>query len=68
MVERRIELDRRFQRKKKMTKLKAKLAAAKDPRDRDTILKKIHRISPLVDRAEASPRPGQVTEFHEPRA
>ncbi len=46
MVERRIELDRRFQRKKKMTKLKAKLAAAKDPRDRDAILGKIHRISP----------------------
>jgi hypothetical protein len=46
MVERRTELDRRFQRKKKMTKLKAKLAAAKEPRDRDAILKKIHRISP----------------------
>ena len=46
MVERRSELDRRFQRKKKMTKLKAKLAAAKEPRDRDIILKKIHRISP----------------------
>ena len=46
MVERRTELDRRFQRKKKMRKLKAKLAAAKDPRDRDTLLKKIHRISP----------------------
>ena len=46
MVERRIELDRRFQRKKKMTKLKAKLAAAKEPRDRDIILTKIHRISP----------------------
>ena len=46
MVERRTELDRRFQRKKKMTKLKAKLAAAKDARDRTAILEKIHRISP----------------------
>ncbi|MFO0925438.1 MAG: DUF6800 family protein [Gemmataceae bacterium] len=46
MVERRKELDARYQRKKKMAKLKAKLAAAKDGRDRDAILKKIHRISP----------------------
>lgn len=46
MVERRSELDRRYQRKAKMTKLKARLAAAKDNRDRETILKKIRRISP----------------------
>jgi hypothetical protein len=46
MVERRIELDRRYQRKKKMTKLKAKLAAAKDGREREAVLTKIHRISP----------------------
>jgi hypothetical protein len=46
MVERRIELDRRYQRKKKMKKLKAKLAAAKDGRQREEVLKKIHRISP----------------------
>lgn len=46
MVERRSELDRRYQRKKKMKKLKAKFAAAKDARDKDTILKKILRISP----------------------
>jgi len=46
MVERRKELDARYHRKKKMTKLKAKLAAAKDGRERETILKKIHRISP----------------------
>lgn len=46
MVERRKELDARYQRKQKMAKLKAKLAAAKDGRDRDAILKKIHRISP----------------------
>jgi hypothetical protein len=46
MVERRKELDRRYQRKKKMAKLKAKLAAAKDPTAKDTILKKIRLISP----------------------
>ena len=46
MVERRKELDRRYQRKKKMSKLKAKLAAAKDARERDVILKKIKVISP----------------------
>lgn len=46
MVERRTELNRRFHRKKKMAKLKAKLAAARDARERETILKKIHRLSP----------------------
>ena len=46
MVERRKELDQRYQRKKKMSKLKAKLAAAKDARERETVLKKIHVISP----------------------
>jgi hypothetical protein len=46
MVERRMELKRRYHRKKKMAKLKARFAAAKDPRDRDTILKKIHILSP----------------------
>jgi hypothetical protein len=46
MVERRSELNRRYGRKKKMAKLKAKLAAAKDGREREAILKKIHRISP----------------------
>ena len=46
MVERRIELDRRYHRKKKMAKLKKKLAAAKDNRERETVLKKIHILSP----------------------
>jgi len=46
MVERRTELKRRYHRKQKMTKLKAKLAATKDPRDREKILAKIHRLSP----------------------
>jgi hypothetical protein len=46
MVERRKELDRRYQRKKKMRRLKTKLAAAKDDREREVVLRKIHAISP----------------------
>jgi hypothetical protein len=46
MVERRSELKRRYHRKAKMAKLKVKLAAAKDGRDKDAILKKIHVLSP----------------------
>lgn len=46
MVERRIELNRRYHRKAKMAKLKKKLAGAKDGRERETILKKIHVLSP----------------------
>ena len=46
MVERRKELDQRYHRKKKLAKLKAKLASAKDGRARDEVLKKIHKISP----------------------
>jgi hypothetical protein len=46
MVERKSELKRRYHRKKKMSKLKAKLAAAKDGREREAILKKIHVLSP----------------------
>lgn len=47
MVERRIELNRRYQRKQKMAKLKAKLAKAKNDRERDVIVRKIHTISPF---------------------
>ncbi len=47
MVERRSELNRRYHRKKKMKKLKAKLAHAKDQREREAALKKIHLISPF---------------------
>jgi hypothetical protein len=47
MVERRIELKRRRHRKEKMVKLKARLAAAKDAREREVVLKKIHRLSPF---------------------
>ncbi|HSQ56301.1 MAG TPA: DUF6800 family protein [Gemmata sp.] len=46
MVERRIELDRRYTRKKKMKKLKAKLESATGA-DRDKILYKIHCLSPF---------------------
>jgi hypothetical protein len=46
MVERRTELNRRYHRHKKMGKLKARLAAAKDQREREAILKKIHKLSP----------------------
>jgi hypothetical protein len=46
MVERRSELKRRYHRKKKIAKLKARLAAAKDGRERETILRKIHILSP----------------------
>jgi len=46
MVERRSELKRRYHRKEKMRKLKARLAAAKDHRDKEAIIKKIHVLSP----------------------
>ena len=46
MVERRIELDRRYHRKEKMRKLKAKLQTATGA-DRDKILYKIKRLSPF---------------------
>ena len=46
MVERRMELKRRYHRKKKMRKLKNKLAAATTEPDRHKILTKIARISP----------------------
>ena len=46
MVERRMELKRRFHRKKKMRKLKARLEAAKDGREKEAVLKKIHILSP----------------------
>jgi hypothetical protein len=46
MVERKIELNRRYHRKKKMAKLKARLEAAKSGHEKELILQKIHRISP----------------------
>jgi len=46
MVERRIELNRRYRRKKKMAKLKAKLEAAPDGRKKEDVLRKIRVLSP----------------------
>jgi hypothetical protein len=56
MVERRIELNRRYGRKRKMAKLKAKLAAAKDNREREQILQKIRRLSPWWTEPETAKR------------
>jgi hypothetical protein len=53
MVERRSELNRRYHRKKKLNKLKARLATAKDGRERDALLKKIHKISPFWTEVKA---------------
>ena len=44
-VERQIELGRRYHRKKKMAKLKTKLATAQGA-DREKVLYKIRRLSP----------------------
>lgn len=46
MVERRIELNRRYRRKQKLRKLKARLAAAKEGREKENVLRKIHLLSP----------------------
>jgi hypothetical protein len=46
MVERRKELNRRYHRKQKLARLKAKLAAAGDGREKDKIINKIRLISP----------------------
>jgi hypothetical protein len=46
MVERKTELRRQRSRRKKMLKLKARLARAKTNSERDQIVKKIQRISP----------------------
>ncbi len=52
MVERRKELDFRYTRKKKMKKLKAKLATPGS--DREKILAKIKRLSPFWTEAGAA--------------
>jgi hypothetical protein len=53
MVERRMELSRRYHRKKKMHKLKRKLAQARDSRERENLLKKIRHLSPWWQEPEA---------------
>jgi len=47
MVERKIELRRRRHRREKMRKLKSRLAAAKDAREKEQVLRKIHALSPF---------------------
>jgi hypothetical protein len=47
MVERKKELKRRRHRRQKLFKLKARLAAGKDARERDQVLRKIRMLSPL---------------------
>ncbi len=47
MVERKTELKRRYHRKKKLAKLKKKLATAKDGREKEAVVKKIHVLSPF---------------------
>ena len=54
MVERKSELKRRYHRKKKLAKLKAKLAATKDGQKKDGILRKIHLLSPSWAEAPAA--------------
>lgn len=46
MVERRSELKRRYHRKKKMARLKAQLVTAKEGKEKENILRKIHHLSP----------------------
>ena len=46
MVEKKIELRRRRARAKKLLKLKGKLATAKEGKEKDAILGKIHIVSP----------------------
>ena len=58
MVERRIELDRRYTRKKKLKKLKAKLESATGA-DRDKVLYKIRRLSPFWTEPVAADTPAK---------
>ncbi len=46
MVERKMELRRRRARRKKLLKLKDKLAGAKEGKEKDAVLAKIHIVSP----------------------
>ena len=54
MVERKMELKRRYHRKKKLAKLKAKLATAKEGREKDNLLRKIHILSPWWSEPQAA--------------
>ncbi len=46
MVERKMELKRRYHRKQKIPKLKLKLAKAKNDGEKQKIIHKIHMLSP----------------------
>jgi hypothetical protein len=46
MVERRIELDRKYRRKAKLRKYKSRLAAAKTDAEKEKILLKIRQAAP----------------------
>lgn len=54
MVEKQTELRRTRSRRKKLAKLKGKLAKAKTSGDREQVLKKIHRVSPFWKEAAAA--------------
>jgi len=54
MVERKIELRRQRARRKKLFKLKDRLAKAKDGKEKDLVLAKIHHISPWWQEAAAA--------------
>jgi hypothetical protein len=56
MVERRIELDRRYTRKKKLKKLKGKLESATGA-EREKVLYKIRRLSPFWTEPAAADAP-----------
>ena len=56
MVERRIELDRRYMRKRKMKKLKAKLESATGA-EREKLLYKMRRLSPFWTEPAAADTP-----------
>lgn len=55
MAEKQIELRRKRSRRKKLTKLKERLAKAKSNNERDQVLKKIHRVSPWWQAPKTAP-------------
>lgn len=55
MVERRMELRRRYHRKAKMRKLKTRLAQAKTDADRSKFITKIKLLSPFWTSPDAAP-------------
>ena len=56
MVERKMELKRRYHRKQKLRRLKAKLATAKEGREKENLLRKIHILSPWWQEPQAAKR------------